>query len=80
MAASDAKEYRRDLVVINLHRGKILLVFPTGNSIDDAIGIGGKNYPDGRKIVQILNIEQAQSLANNLLAAIKFWLSLVKSI
>ncbi|RYY45275.1 MAG: DUF1801 domain-containing protein, partial [Chitinophagaceae bacterium] len=33
--AFDAKEYKRDIVVLNLHRGKILLVFPTGARVTD---------------------------------------------
>lgn len=78
MAKFDAKEYKRDLAVINLHRGKILIVFPTGNKIDDAIGLSGKNYPDGRKIVEILSIAEAQTLSEKLQSGIKDWLSKVE--
>ncbi|NUY81305.1 DUF1801 domain-containing protein [Flavobacterium sp. MAH-1] len=78
MAEFDAKEYKRDLAVINLHRSKILIVFPTGNKIDDAVGLKGKNYPDGRKIVEILNIAEAQALSEKLQTGIKDWLSKVE--
>lgn len=76
MAEFDAKEYKRDLAVINLHRGKILLVFPTGIKIDDAI-LPGKKYPDGRKIVEILNIDTARNLSEKIQNGIRNWLSMV---
>lgn len=31
MKAFDPKEYKRDIVVLNLHKGYALLVFPTGH-------------------------------------------------
>ena len=37
MKEFDAKEYKRDLAVINLHRRKILIVFPTGNKIEKEV-------------------------------------------
>ncbi len=77
MAEFDAKEYKRDLAVINLHRGRILIVFPTGNSIDPEIGLVGKDYPDGRKIVEILNIGHAKELSDKLRSGVKDWLSKV---
>lgn len=77
MAEFDAKEYKRDLAVINLHRGKILLVFPTGNKIPDDV-LAGKNYADGRKIVEIANMESAQNLSGKLRSGVKYWLSQVE--
>ena len=77
MKEFDAKEYKRDLAVINLHRGKILIVFPTGNRIDKETGLSGKNYPDGRKIVEILNLEDAQEKTESLTKGIKNWLAQV---
>jgi len=77
MKEFDAKEYKRDLAVINLHRGKILIVFPTGNKIDKATGLTGKNYPDGRKIVEILSLEDAQEKTESLKKGIKNWLAQV---
>ncbi len=77
MKEFDAKEYKRDLAVINLHRGKILIVFPTGNKIDKETGLSGKNYPDGRKIVEILNLEDAQEKTESLKKGIRNWLAQV---
>ena len=77
MKEFDAKEYKRDLAVINLHRGKILIVFPTGNKIDKETGLSGKNYPDGRKIVEILNLEDAEQKRESLKKGIRNWLAQV---
>jgi len=46
MKAFDPKEYKRDIVVMNLHRGNILLVFPTGAKIKDTTGLPEGKYPD----------------------------------
>lgn len=75
MKQFDAKEYKRDLAVINLHRGKILIVFPTGNKIDKGTGLKGKDYPDGRKIVEILDLEDAKDKRESLEKGIKSWLA-----
>jgi hypothetical protein len=76
MKPFDPKEYKRDLLVINLHRGKILLVFPTGAKIEDQTF--GKHTPDGRKIVEINSFEDAKTKQSLLQAAIKDWLSKVE--
>ena len=78
MKEFDPKEYKRDLAVINLHRGKILIVFPTGNKIDKQIGLKGKDYPDGRKIVEIDSLEDARKKADVLAKGIKNWLSQIE--
>ncbi len=77
MEAFDAKEYKRDLLVVNLHRGKFLLVFPTGAKIPDAI-LKGKNYPDGRKIVTLDKIEDLQKMESNIQSGIKNWISQIE--
>ena len=78
MKKFDAKEYKRDLAVINLHRGKILIVFPTGNKIDKEIGLGGKDYPDGRKIVEIQSVEDAESKKGILTKGIENWIAQIE--
>jgi len=75
MKMFEAKEYKRDLAVINLHKGKILIVFPTGNKIDRKTGLAGKDYNDGRKIVEIEDLEDARDKASILSKGIKSWLN-----
>ncbi|WP_343636414.1 hypothetical protein [Fluviicola sp.] len=77
MKAFDAKEYKRDLLVVNLHRGKFLLVFPTGSKIDNAI-LKGTNYPDGRKIVTIDSLNALKSIEPNLHAGILNWIAQIE--
>ncbi|WP_341904993.1 DUF1801 domain-containing protein [Fluviicola taffensis] len=73
----DAKEYKRDLLVLNLHRGKFLLVFPTGAKISDSL-LKGKNYPDGRKIITIENLEDLQKIESSLKAGILDWMNQIE--
>lgn len=77
MKKFEAKEYKRDLAVINLHRGKIVIVFPTGNKIDNKI-LKGKNYPDGRKIIEILNLEDARNKIDELQNGVKKWIEQIE--
>lgn len=77
MKAFDAKEYKRDLLVLNLHRGKFLLVFPTGAKINDSI-LKGKNYPDGRKIITIENLADLKKMESSLKTGILNWISQIE--
>ncbi|MDF3028967.1 MAG: hypothetical protein K0S23_3274 [Fluviicola sp.] len=77
MKAFDSKEYKRDLLVLNLHHGKFLLVFPTGAKIEDSI-LKGKNYPDGRKIVTIENLEGLKKIEPSLKAGILDWIKQIE--
>jgi len=78
MKEFDAKKYKRDLAVLNLHRGKILIVFPTGSKIHIKTGLRGKDYPDGRKIVEIQNLEDAKSKIEVLKEGIKNWIEQIE--
>ncbi len=78
MKAFDAKEYKRDLLVVNSHRGKILLVFPTGAKIQDAVGLKGKNYPDGRKIITLEKLSDLEKIKPELQAGITDWLNQIE--
>lgn len=78
MKAFDAKEYKRDLLVVNSHRGKILLVFPTGAKIQDAVGLKGKNYPDGRKIIPLEKGANLEKIKPELQAGITDWLNQIE--
>ena len=73
MEAFDAKEYKRDLLVCNVHRGKILLVFPSGSKIVDHIQ--GKNYPDGRKIITIEDFDEFETKKASIKQIINDWLA-----
>ncbi|MBO2009777.1 DUF1801 domain-containing protein [Hymenobacter negativus] len=65
MPPFDPKEYRRDIVVMNLHRGYLLLVFPTGAAIAPN-SLLEESYADRRRLVAIRNLAGAQAKANGL--------------
>ena len=50
MKPFNPKEYKRDIAVVNIHRGYTLLVFPTGACVKDETGLLEANYADGKKI------------------------------
>ncbi len=78
MKPFDPKEYKRDMVVCNLHRGKILLVFPTGARINDTAGIMGGKYTDGRRIVNIKDLADLHKKEAALRTVIKLWLASIE--
>ena len=73
----DPKEYRRHIIVMNLHR-RILLVFPSGAKIDNSSGLLTGDYKDGRRLVEVKSMEDVKSITTELQAAIKDWLSKVE--
>ena len=79
MKAFDAKEYKRDLVVYNLRKnGSIMLVFPTGATINDTTGILEGNYTDGRRMITVSDISDLQNKKQALQTVIKQWLDLIE--
>lgn len=79
MKPFDPKEYKRDILVMNIHPGMpILLVFPTGIKITDTSGLLEGNYSDGRKIATIKNLEEAKSRQKDLENAIRNWMDQIE--
>ena len=77
MKPFDPKEYRRHIIVMNLHK-RILLVFPSGAKIDNASGLLTGDYKDGRRLVEVKALEDVKSITPALQAAIRDWLSKVE--
>ncbi len=79
MAPFDPKEYKRDIVVYNIHKkDKILLIFPTGAKVNDASGLLEGNFTDGRKTCQFTSMEDLLSKENKLKSVLCQWLLLVE--
>jgi hypothetical protein len=78
MKPFDPKEYKRDIVVMNLHRGQIMLVFPTGARISDNTGLLEGSYTDGRRIAKFRDLEDVQARSGALQTLIRDWLSTVE--
>jgi hypothetical protein len=78
IADFDAKEYKRDIVVLNLRRSNhILLIFPTGETINNLSGLLEGNYPDGRRMVTITSMEDLLVKRDNLQKVIMQWIAQV---
>ena len=74
MQPFDPKEYKRDIVVMNLHKGKILLVFPTGAKAEDTSGLLEGDFKDGRKIANFRDRNDLKLKEKNLQKVIRDWL------
>lgn len=77
MKAFDPKEYKREIIVINLYKGKIMLVFPSGAKVKDSSGLLEGDYNDGRRITIFKDMDDVKSKEKALQKVIKDWLKLV---
>lgn len=78
MKPFDPKEYKRDIVVFNLHKNDcVLLVFPTGATINDTSGFLEGKFTDARKIAKFMNLEEVNKKEVALKTVIKTWLNQV---
>jgi hypothetical protein len=77
MKPFDPKEYKRDLIVMNLHKGRIMLVFPSGAKVNDTSGLLEGGYKDGRRLAIFTDMKDVKAKEKNLQTVIKQWLKLV---
>ena len=77
MKSFDPKEYKREIVVFNLYKGRILLVFPSGAKVNDESGLLQGDYKDGRRIITLKDMKDVKSKEKALQNVIKEWLKLV---
>jgi len=77
MKPFDPKEYQREIIVFNLYKNRIMLVFPSGAKVNDTSGLLEGDYKDGRRITVIKDLNDVQSKEKNLQSVIKQWLKLV---
>ncbi len=78
MQPFDPKEYKRDIAVMNLRRGHVLLVFPTGARINDTSGLLHGDYKDGRRLMTFNSLDEARAAEPALLAVVRDWLNSVE--
>ena len=77
MKPFDPKEYKREIAVFNLYKGRIMLVFPGGAKVNDGSGLLDGDYKDGRRITIFKEMEDVTSKKKALQDVIKKWLKLV---
>jgi hypothetical protein len=78
MRPFDPKEYKREIAVLNLFKGRIMLVFPSGSKVDDPACLLKGSYPDGRRTVVFRDLEDVLSKKEALLNVLSSWLSLIE--
>ncbi|GAB3522625.1 DUF1801 domain-containing protein [Emticicia fontis] len=78
MQEFDPKEYKRELIVMNLFKGRIMLVFPSGDKVDDKSGFLQGDFKDGRRTIIFRDLAHVQEKQGELQQVIKNWLDLVE--
>ena len=61
MKPFDPKEYKREMIVMNLFKGRIMLVFPSGARVNDTSGFLEGDYKDGRKTVVFKDLDDVKA-------------------
>jgi hypothetical protein len=77
MKPFNPKEYKRHIIVMNLHK-RILLVFPSGAKVNDTSGLLEGDYADGRRLIYIKSMDDLKSKEAGIRKVIKDWLALVE--
>ena len=77
MKPFDPKEYKREIIVLNLHKNRIMLVWPSGAKLKINNGLLEGDYKDGRRMIIFKDMDDVLSKKNDLQLAIKEWISLV---
>ena len=78
MAPFNPKEYKRDIAVMNLHKNRIMVVFPSGAKLNDTSGLLTGDYADGRRISVFKDLDDIKSKAETVKSLIKLWVDLVE--
>lgn len=77
MKPFNPKEYKRDIVVLNIRKGVATLVFPTGAKIKDTSGILEGDYTDGRRLATFKNMDDVKTKGKHLQKVVQQWLKQV---
>ena len=77
MKLFNPKEYKRHIIVMNLHK-RILLVFPSGAKVNDTSGLLEGDYADGRRLIYVKSMDDLKSKEAGIRKVIKEWLALVE--
>lgn len=78
MKAFDPKEYKRDILVMNLRQNRLLCVLPTGMNIRNHTEILEGDYTDGGRMIHFKDLDDIKAKEEKLRKAIQEWLELVE--
>lgn len=76
MAPFNPKEYKRDIAVMNLHRGRLMLVLPTGARLQHTLLEG--SYTDGRRIITFTNLHDVTDKLTDLQLIVNQWINTIE--
>ena len=79
MKESDPKEYKRELIVFNLFKNRIMMVFPSGARLNDKSGFLEGDYKDGRRLAIIKDMADAKAREKKLQTLVKTWIKTLDS-
>jgi hypothetical protein len=81
LAPFDPKEYKRYLIVFNLHSkdGCVMLVFWQGGRVADASGLLEGTYKDGRRLARFFSMVDVEKNRESLTAIIREQIRLIDS-
>ncbi|HEY9002440.1 MAG TPA: DUF1801 domain-containing protein [Mucilaginibacter sp.] len=75
MRLFNPKEYKRYLIVFNLHQKDCLrLVFPSGARVNDTSGLLEGSYADGRRLAMFRSMDDVHAKKDAMQRVIKEWL------
>lgn len=77
MKPFDPKEYKRELIVMNLYKGRIMLVLPSGAKVKDTSGLLTGDYKDGRRLIIFTDMKDVKAKEKALQKIVRDWLKLV---
>lgn len=77
MQSFDPKEYKREIAVFNLFKGRIMLVFPSGAKLNNTDGLLEGDYADGRRLIIFKDMAHVKASEKTLKKLVKEWIKLV---
>jgi hypothetical protein len=78
MLPSPPKEHKKYIIVTNFHKGRILLVFPSGAKINDTSGFLEGDYADGRRLHYFKDLDDVLANKIALQNVVSEWIKLIE--
>ncbi|HLF32664.1 MAG TPA: DUF1801 domain-containing protein [Cyclobacteriaceae bacterium] len=78
MKSFDPKEYKREIIVMNLQKERIMLVLPSGAKLNNNSGLMEGNYADGRRLIIFRDLDHVKAREKDIVKIIREWLSMVE--
>ena len=78
MKPFDPKEYKRDILVMNLRNDKIMCILPTGMKIANNTAILEGKFTDGRKTINFNSLDDIKAKEQQIRDAITEWMNLIE--